>query len=82
MSNNETYNPDSSIKASAKANFRVGLVALRNDIEWLAEELAKTADTPDKLEALIVELQKQYEELRKVSPKIWDGWKDEPREDL
>lgn len=72
--------PDDPQIPLAKANFRNGLVVLRNDIDWLAEELAKGMDTPDKLESLIVELQKHYEEIRKVSPKIWDGWKDEPHE--
>ena len=66
---NEQYEPGSLIPL-AKASFINGLVAIRNDIEWLAEELAKTADTPDKLEALIVELQKQYEEIRKANPNL------------
>lgn len=45
----------------AKANFKSGLVVLRNNIDWLAEELASTMDTPDQLDSLIVELQKRYE---------------------
>ena len=66
----------------AKANFRLGVIPLRNDPKWLAEMLAGAMDNPDALDALINELQKQYEELCKVSPKIWDGWKDEPHKDL
>lgn len=54
----------------AKANFRNGLVVLRNDIEWLAETLANMADTPDQLDALIAALQKRYEELKKANPNL------------
>ena len=54
----------------AKANFRNGLVVLRNDIDYLAETLAGAMDNPDQLENLIVKLQSKYEELRKVNPNL------------
>ena len=67
----EQYDAENQIPI-AKSNFKLGLMVLRNDIEWLAEELANAADTPDKLEALIVDLQKRYEELRNSNPKLWE----------
>ena len=80
ISEQEQYDSENQIPL-AKSNLRLALMVLYRDLDYLAEELVKAVGTLDALDGLICRLQSKYEEIRKVSPKIWDGWKDEPHEE-
>ena len=57
-------------ESTAKANFKIGLTGVRNELSFIAEEISETLDSADELDTLISILQEKLSE--KTNPRLWE----------